>query len=87
VAYRVRIKESALKAIRKLDRGTRGRIWAAIEGLAEHPRPTGRVKLAGEDNLWRIRMGDYRIVYQVRDAELVVIVVRVGHRRDVYRER
>jgi mRNA interferase RelE/StbE len=85
MAFRVRMKQSALKAMGKLDGGTRTRLWAAITELARNPRPAGSVKLAGHDDLWRVRTGDWRIVYQVRDAELVVLVVRVGYRRDVYR--
>jgi len=61
------------------------RIVAAMEGLAADPRPPGCVKLQGEDELWRIRLGDYRVVYAVRDEKLMVLVVRVAHRKDVYR--
>jgi mRNA interferase RelE/StbE len=60
------------------------RIAAAIDGLAIDPRLTGSVKLAGRDDL-RIRVGDYRIVYSVDDAEDLVIIARIAHRRDVYR--
>ena len=56
-----------------------------IEALANQPRPTGAKKLKGRDDLWRIRVGDYRIIYEIRDRILVVLVVRVGHRREVYR--
>lgn len=60
------------------------RIAAAIDGLAINPRPTGSVKLAGRDD-FRLRVGDYRIVYPVDDAEDLVIIARIAHRRDVYR--
>ena len=60
------------------------RISAAIDGLAINPRPAGAAKLAGRDDL-RIRIGDYRIVYAVDDAEGLVIIARIAHRRDVYR--
>ena len=60
------------------------RIAAAIDGLAINPRPTGSVKLAGRDD-FRLRVGDYRIVYAVDDAEDLVIIARIAHRRDVYR--
>jgi mRNA interferase RelE/StbE len=53
--------------------------------LRENPRPTGCVKLADEPDLYRIRVGDYRIVYQVMDAEVKVLVLSIGHRRDIYR--
>lgn len=62
----------------------RERIAAAIDGLATDPRPSGAVKLAGRDD-FRIRVGDYRIVYAVDDAERLVLVARIAHRRDVYR--
>lgn len=61
------------------------RLEPTIDRLVDDPRPRGTVKLKGEDELYRIRAGDYRIVYEVRDAALVVVVIKVGHRRDVYR--
>ena len=86
MSYLVRVKESVEKAIRKLDRPSRRRVWAAIGELADDPRRAGCVKMAGERDLWRRRVGDYRIVYQIYNAELVVLIVRVGHRREVYRD-
>jgi mRNA interferase RelE/StbE len=62
----------------------RDRITAAIDGLAGEPRPRGAVRLAGRDD-FRIRVGDYRIVYAVNDQERLVLVARVAHRRDAYR--
>jgi mRNA interferase RelE/StbE len=62
-----------------------GRLRSAIDDLRENPRPTGCVKLADEPDLYRIRVGDYRIVYQVKDAEVKVLVLSIGHRRDIYR--
>ncbi len=53
--------------------------------LAEEPRPDGVKKLAGSDDLYRVRVGDYRIIYQIRDATVLVVIIRVGHRGDVYR--
>ena len=61
------------------------RLRTAIDGLAENARPSGCVKLAGEPDLFRIRIGDYRIVYQVKDAAVTVLVLSIGHRREVYR--
>lgn len=61
------------------------RIRAATEALGENPRPEGVTKLAGTDDLWRVRVGDFRVVYMIADDVLVVTVVRIGHRRDVYR--
>jgi len=85
--YRIKIKESALKVLRKVERKKRVRIWTAISALAEEPRAVGCVKMSGLDNFWRIRVGEWRIIYQIRDEELVVLVIRIGHRRDVYRKR
>ncbi|MDD5306261.1 MAG: type II toxin-antitoxin system RelE/ParE family toxin [Deltaproteobacteria bacterium] len=85
MAYRVQIKESALKALKRLPRPIHVRAWEAISDLADDPRPRGCRKLAGEEDLWRIRIGNYRVVYQVLDAVLIVLVVRIAHRREVYR--
>ena len=60
---------------------------AAIELLSEEPRPGGAKKLAGGDGEWRVRTGDYRIVYEIRDSVLLILVVAVGHRREIYRRR
>jgi mRNA interferase RelE/StbE len=83
--YTVRFKPSADKALRKLPEMVQKRIVAAVEGLQSNPRPSGCVKLEGEDALWRIRVGDYRVVYHIRDKELIVVVVRIAHRKDVYK--
>ena len=56
-----------------------------MDELCFAPRPIGSVKLEGEENLWRIRVGDYRIVYTIEDKKLIVLVVRIAHRKDVYR--
>ena len=83
--YRVAIKRSAQKALDALDRPLRARIAAAIEALGQDPRPPGSTKLRGEDIAWRIRVGDYRIVYDIQEDRLIVFVVRIGHRREIYR--
>lgn len=85
--YTVEIARRAVKAIAKLPRQEQQRVRAAIDLLADEPRPPGCTKLTGEDSAYRVRIGDYRIVYEVIDARLVIHVVRVGHRRDVYRDR
>ena len=61
------------------------RLRSAIETLEEEARPAGCVKLAGSPDLFRIRVGDYRIVYQVKDTDLIVLVLSIGHRREIYR--
>ena len=84
--YSVRIKTSAIKEIQAIPtKRERQRIVRRISALAEDPRPSGCQKLAGGSNRFRVRQGRYRIVYSVEDSELVVEVVRVGHRKDVYR--
>lgn len=85
MAYQVIVKPSAAKAIRKLDRVTQRRIIRLLDYLAKHPRPEGVVKMQGEERMWRLRIGDHRLIYEVHDDRLVVLVLRVGHRRDVYK--
>jgi len=82
--YNILIKPSAVKEIENIPRKDRLRIIQKIQGLANNPRPQGCEKLTGE-NRYRIRQGVYRIVYSVTDRELHIIVVKVGHRRDVYK--
>ncbi len=62
-----------------------GRFGRAIESLAENPRPPGCLKMQGNEELYRIRVGDYRILYQVRDSVLLVLVVSIGNRSEIYR--
>jgi mRNA interferase RelE/StbE len=84
VSFSVKIKASAAKALRALPRADRERLAAAIDRLADEPHAGGALK--GEFlGLRRLRVGRYRIVYEVLDRELTVLVVRIGHRRDVYR--
>ncbi len=84
--YRVLIKRSAEKELNAVStKSDRQRIVKRIQALAEDPRPPGCQKLSGYDR-YRLRQGRYHIVYEVRDAEVVVNVIRIGHRRDVYRD-
>ncbi|MCE5269960.1 type II toxin-antitoxin system RelE/ParE family toxin [bacterium] len=83
--YEITILPAALKQLESLPVGIRRRIAAGIDSLSDNPRPEGCRKLAGSDNLYRLRQGDYRVVYEVRDAVLVVLVIRLGHRKDIYR--
>lgn len=82
---RIEFTSRAARAFRKLPLDVQRRLDPAILALAANPRPPGCVKLSGEDALWRIRVGDYRVVYQIRDDVLLVLVVNVGHRREIYR--
>lgn len=82
--HEVRLHPEAIRAFGRLRGRLRERIKNAIDGLAADPRPSGAVKLAGRDD-FRIRVGDYRIVYAVDDAEQLVLIARIAHRREVYR--
>lgn len=83
--YRVRFSPAAARQLRKLDPEARRRVQAAIELLAANPRPGGAKKLVGGAGEWRVRTGNYRIVYEVHDEVMVVLLLAVGHRRDIYR--
>ncbi|HKS05480.1 MAG TPA: type II toxin-antitoxin system RelE/ParE family toxin [Gemmatimonadaceae bacterium] len=83
-SYSVLIKASAAKELERIPDKPRAQIVRRIQALSDDPRPMGCEKLSG-DELYRIRQGDYRVVYAIADAELTVLVVRVRHRRDVYR--
>ena len=84
--YALLIKASAAKELEAVDGApTRRRIVEAIQTLAVDPRPSACKKLAGREAVYRLRVGDYRIVYTVNDAEIVVEVIKIGHRREVYR--
>jgi mRNA interferase RelE/StbE len=83
--YQVRIAPRARREIGHLPQQIQARIIARLEALADNPRPSGVVQMAGVERLYRLRVGDYRAIYSVEDNELFVLVVKVGHRRDVYR--
>ncbi len=84
-SYKVEWKRSAQKELRKLAKPVSARVLGAVEDLAENPLPAGVRKLVGTERTYRLRVGDYRIVYSLYETELVVEVVRVRHRRDAYR--
>jgi mRNA interferase RelE/StbE len=84
--YALEFAPRALRALRKLDRPVVEQIKAATEALREEPRPTGTKMLTGMHGVWRIRVaGDYRVLYTIDDDKLVVLVVDVGNRREIYR--
>lgn len=84
--YRIELAPSAARQLRKLDPQARRRIQAAIDLLILDPRPPGAKQLSGGEGEWRVRTGDYRIVYGIHDQELVVLVLALGHRRDIYKK-
>ena len=85
MAYRVEFTPRAARDFKSLDGSVRGRIKQRIDSLADNPYPSGIRKIEGEEELYRLRVGDYRILYQVKGKALLVLIVRIGHRGDVYR--
>jgi mRNA interferase RelE/StbE len=83
VPYRIELRPAAARQLRKLDPPTARRIQGAIALLADDPRPPASRPLTGRP-AWRVRVGDYRVIYTIEDDRLVVVVVTLGHRRDVY---
>ena len=87
MTYEVRLAPAAVRQVRTLDPPGRRRVQAAIDLSAEEPRPPEARQLVGGAGEWRVRTGDFRIIYDIRDGELLVLVIKVGHRRDVYERR
>ncbi len=85
--YDIYFKPSAERELRRLPEDQQRRLVAEVELLAFDPRPVGVVKMAGAENLWRIRVGRYRVVYEICDREVEILVLRIGHRKDVYRAK
>ena len=82
--YRITIKKSAAKELEALPKKDLQRIIKRIQTLAQNPRPDGSQKLSGQEQ-YRVRQGDYRIVYSIEDKELLVDIFKIGHRREIYR--
>ena len=85
-SYSLVVKTSAERELRALPKEDRRRIVARARGLAHNPRPPGNEKLSGQER-YRIRQGDYRIVYAINDEARIVEIVKIGHRREVYRKK
>ncbi len=83
MTYRIDVLPAAVRAIRKLPPEAKRRIQAVIDVLAEEPRPPAAKKLTARPE-WRVRTGDYRVLYRIEDEVLTIVVVHTGHRRDVY---
>lgn len=83
MSYRVEVLPAAVREIRKLPPEAKRRVQAVIELLSENPRPPAATKLTARPE-WRVRTGDYRVLYRIDDDILTIVVVRAGHRRDVY---
>jgi mRNA interferase RelE/StbE len=84
--YKIEFSNAAFKQLKKLPIKVRTRIQTKIDDLADNPRPNGVVKLEHSDNGYRIRVGSYRVIYDIFDDILIVSVVKVGHRKEVYRD-
>ena len=85
MAYRIVLKATAAQALEGLSHDVTARLERCIDTLASDPRPPGVVKMHGGDNLWRVRVGQHRIVYEIHDQRLLVLILKIGHRKDVYR--
>ena len=86
MSYEVLIKPAAQRQLKKLPRTVQADLIALIEQLAQDPRPPGCKKLKGRQSQYRVRLGDYRVIYSIEEEALVVRVIKVGHRRDIYEE-
>jgi len=87
VSFKVTLTPAPAKYLERLrDEALKRRFIKALRALETNPRPPGSVKLQGADELYRVRAGDYRIVYQIQNAVLVVLVLQIGHRREIYRQ-
>ena len=84
MTYWVVLSLSATRELRKFDPDVRRRIQAVLELLAENPRPPAATRLVGGAGEWRVRTGDYRVIYEIHEGRLLVFVLRMGHRREVY---
>jgi mRNA interferase RelE/StbE len=84
MAYFLKYRPAALRQLKKLDTKNQGRLKPKINGLSENPRPHGYIKLKGFENRYRIRVGDYRVIYEIHEDVLLVLIMRVGPRRDIY---
>jgi len=87
LSYQITIRKKALKELEVLPKKTNEKIAQAIDALAQDPRPSGCKKLKGEEEyLWRIRIGDYRIIYSIEESIKIIDIRRIGHRRNIYEE-
>ena len=85
VTYRIEWKPSALRELKRIDHHMIGRIIKDVESLSTNPFPPGIKKLYGSDHTYRLRIGDYRVIYEVITSHVIIEVIRIRHRKDVYR--
>jgi len=84
LTYRIELAPSAARQLKKFTPDVRRRIQAVLELLAEDPRPPAATQLVGGAGEWRVRTGDYRVIYEIHDRQVLVLVLRMGHRYEVY---
>ncbi|MBN8422792.1 MAG: type II toxin-antitoxin system RelE/ParE family toxin [Verrucomicrobia bacterium] len=84
MSYSLEFRPAALRELRKLPRDVSDQLFRVFEKLAENPRPPGCLKMKGGSGFWRVRWGSYRVIYDIQDSKLVVLIVDVGHRKDIY---
>ncbi len=85
-SYKIEWKHSAIKELKKLDKPTIKRIITVVDSLTTNPIPKNCRKLKGTTSIYRIRVGNYRIIYSLRSHKLIIEIIRVGHRKDIYRK-
>ncbi|MBD1876845.1 type II toxin-antitoxin system RelE/ParE family toxin [Nodosilinea sp. FACHB-131] len=86
MSYEILIQPAAQRQLKKLPLAVQKDLVVLLERLAQEPRPLGCKKLKGRQNQYRVRLGDYRIIYSIEEMALVIRVIKVGHRRDIYEE-
>jgi mRNA interferase RelE/StbE len=84
MSFEIVLSPLAARQLRKFDPDVRRRIQAVLELLAENPRPPAAIRLVGGAGEWRVRTGDYRVIYEIHEGRLFVLVLRMGHRREIY---
>jgi mRNA interferase RelE/StbE len=84
--YNIEWRPSTKKELKRISKAEVHRIIQAVEGLSDQPRPPGSRKLSGSDSTYRIRIGNHRVIYEIHDDVILIEVVKVGHRKDVYRK-
>jgi len=85
LSYRIEIKRSAAKALKEIPKANRKRIVEKIDSLAESPPNPDTTKMKGDNPFHKVRVGDYRIVYEIQEDVLVILVIKIGHRKDIYK--
>ena len=83
--YEVKLSRLAIKTLKKLPQQASARVFQKIELLTKNPRPAGVKRLSGYAGYYRLRVGDYRVIYEIHDGRLTILIVEVGHRKDIYR--